>query len=142
MSKQQGSLLLLQKPNPANPSEFLDICGILSRSFNIKPNVIEEETIPCQTPEAGSSITREYGSSDYSFSGSGTFSDDADGKDLPLAATNKTKLEGWRVIVPGLGIYTGNWLVNSFSATGAGTGSMTFDAEIAQADTITFAPVV
>lgn len=139
MSKKLGRLLLLRKPDPDNEGQFFNACGFRSKNFTISPNVIEETSDNCQSPSESPAVEREYGSVDRSFSGSGRYSDDLHGRDIALAAENTTVLSGWQIVVPGHGIYTGDWTVGNFTFTGDENGSMTFTCDIAQASKPVFA---
>lgn len=139
MSKKRGNLLLLRKPDLANPGQFFNACGFRSKNFTISPNVVEETSDNCQSPEDNPDVEREYGSVDRNFSGSGRYSDDLHGRDIALAAENSTILEGWQIVVPGHGSYTGDWTVSNFTFTGEEQGSMTFSCDMAQASKPVFA---
>ena len=139
MAKQLGRLLLIQKPDPGNPGQFLYVCGFRSRNFTIDNSQVEEIDDTCQTPSNAPTRSRDYGIQDHRFSGSGRFDDGANGEDLALAAENQTVLTGWKVTAPGLGAWTGDWNISSFTFEGEIEGSVTFSCEIQQAAPVTFA---
>lgn len=139
MGKQLGRLLLIQMPDPDNAGQFKNLCGFRSQNFAVSNSMVDETGLICNEPEKAPTRERAYGIQDTTFSGSGRYDDDAEGKVLAIAALNQTVLEGYRVVVPGFGSLTGNFTISDYTFSGEEEGSMTFSATIGQESRLTFA---
>lgn len=141
MADHAGRTLIIQEPDTGNPGQFLHNCGFVTRDLQINSNRIEEMEVDCTTPGNAPDISAFYGAQSVVFSGSGKLDDGDRGIAIANAAINQQHLEGWKVIIPGVGSYTGKWMVENFSFSGDAENRMQFSCTISKAGSLTFAPV-
>jgi predicted secreted protein len=139
MATQRGIEMIIQKPVVGPPAGWANVCGIATTNFKVMNQIIETKKAVCDDRTLPPVITRKYGSQDISFSGSGVFEDDANGVLLADACVNQTVLTGYRVLVPGYGTFTGDWLVPSGDFSGDLDNDLQFAAEVQASGDIVFA---
>lgn len=127
MSQQIGRLLLIQIGDGASPEIFSSLCGITTRSFNMSANEVDTTIPDCNNPGNTPQKTAEPGIKSRTFSGSGKFVKGAISTAFMEHVNDATKFNA-KVIVPGLGTYTGAWFVSEFEFSGEMEGNMDFSA--------------
>lgn len=143
MATIKGALLIIQREDPGNPGQWLNLCGADNVTVTIQNATTEEEKVPC-TDRAGVVQTIvTYGAQKISFSQGGLFDDDPQGTYLADAAVNQTVLTDLRAFVPGYGyIEAEGWYVGSSSFEGAVSGgSMKNNNDVVASGAITFTAV-
>lgn len=139
MGTQRGIEMIIQKPVVGPPATWANVCGIATTNFRVANQIIESKRAVCSDRTKPPIITRKYGSQDVSFTGSGIFEDDINGKLLADAGVNQTVLTGYRILVPGYGTFTGDWLVSNVDWSGDLENDLNFSAEVQASGTITYA---
>lgn len=140
MAVQNGQLVVLQKPDdPDTPTAWTNLCGGNAHNFDVVNALIESKKVNC-SDRTKVDINRRYGAQDFNLSISGVFDDDAAGQHISDAAVGRTTLETYRLVVPGVGTFTGDWLVENFKWTGDMEADLTFDCSLKPVSTagITF----
>ena len=135
--QQIGRLLLIQIGNGASPEVFKNLCGITTRSFNMSANSVDTTIPDCNNPEATPQKTGVPGIKQRTFTGSGKFVAGADSATF-INHVNDATIFNARVIVPGLGTYTGPWFVTDFEFSGEAEGMMDFSATFEAAGPLEF----
>lgn len=127
INQQLGRLLLIQIGDGQSPEVFSNLCGMTTRSFNMSANSVDTTIPDCQNPEATPQKTGTPGIKNRTFTGSGKFVANADSARF-LGHVNDATIFNAKVIVPGLGSYTGPWFVTDFEFSGEAEGTMDFSA--------------
>lgn len=135
--QQTGRLLLIQISDSASPATYNSLCGIQTRSFNLSANDIDTTIPSCDAPEETPQKTGMPGIKNRTFSGSGKFVKSASSTAFMQHVIDAT-IFGAKVIVPGLGTFTGDWYVTDFTLDGEQEGTMGFDATFVAAGVLTF----
>lgn len=135
--QKKGRTLLIQVGNGATPEVFNSLCGMKTRSFNMSTSSVETTIPPCEDPDGQIQRTSEPGIASRTFSGSGAFVQGAETSKFIGYAVNSEVFNA-KVIVPGLGTFTGAWFVTDFELTGEMEGNMEFSATFEAADVLTF----
>ncbi|MBL0934841.1 MAG: phage tail protein [Rhizobiaceae bacterium] len=140
MSQQIGRLLLIKigdgNTDPG-PEVFSNLCGIVTRSFNMSANEVDTTIPDCTNPENTPQRTVEPGIKNRTFSGSGKFVKSANTTAFMQHVIDATKFNA-EVVVPGLGEFTGEWMVSEFEVSGEQEGNMDFSATFVAAGALTF----
>ncbi|MEI5682355.1 phage tail protein [Mesorhizobium sp. CGMCC 1.15528] len=139
--QQTGRLLLIQIGDGAEPEVFSNLCGIQTRSFNMSANDVDTTIPDCVTPANTPQKTGTPGIKNRTFSGSGKYVAGASSTAFIQHVTDATVFNA-KVIVPGLGTFTGAWYVTDFTFNGEQEGTMGFDATFVAAGVLTFAAEV
>jgi TP901-1 family phage major tail protein len=125
--QQTGRLLLIQIGDGGSPEAFTNLCGLMTRSFNMSANDVDTTVPDCDNPSNTPQKTGVPGILNRTFAGSGKY----------IAGANQTTFMAYviagtvfnaKVIVPGLGTFTGPFYVTNFEAGGEMEGTMTFNA--------------
>lgn len=137
--QQVGRLLLIQIGDGATPGPetFASLCGITTRSFNMSANEVDTTIPDCANPGNTPQKTAEPGIKNRTFSGSGKFVKGATSAAFMEHVNDATKFNA-KVIVPGLGTYTGAWFVSEFEFSGEMEGNMDFSATFVAAGPLAF----
>jgi TP901-1 family phage major tail protein len=125
--QQIGRTLLIQIGDGADPEVFSNLCGLTTRSFDMSANDVDTTVTDCDDPAATPQKTGTPGIKSRTFTGSGKFIAGASSGAFVGYVTDAVTFNA-KVIVPGLGTFTGAWYVTSFSFKGDVEGSMEFDA--------------
>lgn len=136
--QQIGRTLLIQIGNGASPEVFANLCGLTTRSFNMSANEVDTTVTDCENPANTPQKTAEPGIKNRTFSGSGKFIKSTANTAFMAHVTDATKFNA-KVIVPGLGTYTGPWFVSEFEFSGEMEGNMEFNATFVAAGVLSFA---
>lgn len=137
MAQQKGRTLLIQIGDGASPEVFTNLCGIKTRSFNLSTSEVDTTVPDCTNPGGPVQKTSEPGIASRTFSGSGAFVKGAT-SELLMEHVNASSVFNAKVIVPGLGTYTGSWFVTDFEFTGETEGNMEFSATFTAAAVLSF----
>lgn len=135
--QQVGRLLLIQIGDAGSPEQFSNLCGITTRSFNMSANEVDTTIPDCANPGNTPQRTAEPGIKNRTFSGSGKFVKSANSTTF-MTHVNDATVFNAKVIVPGLGTYTGAWFVSEFEFSGEMEGNMDFSATFVAAGPLTF----
>lgn len=135
--QQVGRLLLIQIGDGAGPEVFTNLCGLTTRSFNMSANEVDTTIPDCANPADTPQRTAEPGIKNRTFSGSGKFFKSAATTVFMEHVTDATKFNA-KVIVPGLGTYTGAWFVSEFEFSGEMEGNMDFSSTFVAAGPLAF----
>lgn len=125
--QQTGRLLLIQIGDGASPEVFSNLCGIQTRSFNMSANDVDTTIPDCDDPGATPQKTGVPGIKNRTFTGSGKFVAGAASAAFIGYVTDAVVFNA-KVIVPGLGTFTGPFYVTDFTFNGEQEGTMGFDA--------------
>lgn len=109
MASKRGIELIIQKFTA--PSTFANVCGVDKATMTIENQVIESKVAVCTDRTQPPVFKRSYGAQTIKFTINGAWDDDANGKVIADACRARTLLVGYKVIVPGYGSFTGDWLV-------------------------------
>ncbi|MBC7148069.1 MAG: phage tail protein [Rhizobium sp.] len=137
MAQHKGRTLLIQIGDGESPEVFSNLCGLKTRSFNLSANEVDTTIPDCENPENAVQKTSEPGIVNRTFSGSGTFVSSAMSTIL-MGHVNDAEVFNAKVIVPGLGTYSGSWMVSDFTFEGEMEGNLQFNATFAAAGPLTF----
>ena len=135
--QQVGRTLLIQIGDGDDPEVFANLCGLTTRSFNMSANEVDTTITDCVNPANTPQKTAEPGIKNRTFSGSGRFVKSASNTAFMTHVNDATKFNA-KVIVPGLGTYTGPWFVSEFEFSGEMEGNMEFTATFVAAGVLTF----
>lgn len=138
--QQIGRTLLIQIGNGdlvPGPETFSNLCGLATRSFNMSANSVDTTVMNCEDPAATPQATSEPGIKQRNFSGAGKFIAGGAASTFVAYVNDAVKFNA-KVIVPGLGTYTGSWYVSDYTLSGEVEGNMDFDATFNAADLLTF----
>ena len=135
--QQVGRTLLIQVGDGGSPEQFKSICGLVTRSFDMSANDVDTTIPDCANPAETPQKTGVPGIKNRTFTGSGKFVAGADMATF-MGYVNDAESFNAKVIVPGLGTYTGVWYVTSFSVSGEMEGTMSFDATFNAGGPLTF----
>lgn len=135
--QQVGRLLLIQIGDGATTEVFSNLCGITTRSFNMSANEVDTTIPDCANPGNTPQRTAEPGIKNRTFSGSGKFVKSANSTTF-MTHVNDATVFNAKVIVPGLGTYTGSWFVSEFEFSGEMEGNMDFSATFVAAGPLAF----
>ncbi|MER9188647.1 phage tail protein [Mesorhizobium australicum] len=135
--QQTGRLLLIQIGDGGGPEVFTNLCGLQTRSFNMSANDVDTTIPDCTNPGATPQKTGTPGIKNRTFTGSGKFVAGADQTAFMQHVIDATVFNA-KVIVPGLGTFTGAWYVTNFTLGGEQEGTMTFDATFNAAGALSF----
>lgn len=135
--QQTGRLLLIQIGDGASPEVFSNLCGLQTRSFNMSANDVDTTIPDCTDPGATPQKTGVPGIKNRTFSGSGKYVAGASSATF-IGHVEAAEIFNAKVIVPGLGTYTGAWYVTDFTFNGEQEGTMGFDATFNAADALAF----
>lgn len=135
--QQTGRLLLIQIGNRATPELFDNLCGLTTRSFNMSANEVDTTIPDCLNPAATPQKTAEPGIRNRTFSGSGKYVAGASTTAFMTHVVDATVFNA-KVIVPGLGSFTGSWFVSDFELSGEAEGNMDFSATFVAAGPLAF----
>ncbi|WP_413709379.1 phage major tail protein, TP901-1 family [Rhizobium sp. Rhizsp82] len=137
MPQKKGRTLLIQIGNGADPEVFAALCGLTTRSFNLSTNSVDTTIPDCNNPDATPQRTTEPGINSRTFSGSGAFVSSANTTAFMTHVIESTTFNA-KVIVPGLGTFTGTFFVTDFELSGETEGNMQFSATFEAASVLAF----
>lgn len=137
MAQVKGRTLLIQISDSASPAVYSNLCGIKTRSFNLSTTEVDTTIPDCANPGGPVQKTAEPGISSRTFSGAGAFVT-GDVSELLITHVNASTVFDAKVIVPGVGTYTGAWFVSDFEWTGDVEGNMEFSATFIAAGVLSF----
>lgn len=135
--QQTGRLLLIQTGDGASPEVFTNLCGIVTRSFNMSANDVDTTIPDCDEPENTPQKTGTPGIKNRTFTGSGKFFKSVSTTAFMQHVIDATVFNA-KVIVPGLGTFTGVWYVTDFTLSGEQEGTLAFDATFMAGGPLTF----
>ncbi|TPM67460.1 phage tail tube protein [Mesorhizobium sp. B2-2-1] len=136
--QQIGRTLLIQIGDGADPEVFSNLCGLTTRSFNMSANDVDTTTTDCDNPANTPQKTGVPGIKNRTFTGSGKFIAGSASSAFIGYVTDAVVFNA-KVIVPGLGTFTGAWYVTDFTFNGDVEGTMEFSGTFMAADLLTFA---
>jgi TP901-1 family phage major tail protein len=131
MAAQRGAALLLKMDISGT---MTTIGGLRSTSININ-----DEAVDITNKDSGSSRTLlpQGGILSMSISASGVFTDSTAEQTL-RSKVHQSTFESYNLIVPDLGTYAGQFMIESLSFSGEFNGEVTFDLSLQSSGPITF----
>jgi predicted secreted protein len=133
-----GRTLLIQIGDGGSPTEvFTNLCGLKTRSFNLSAGEVDTTIPDCANPANVVQKTTRPGIANRTFTGSGAYVAGANMSAFMTKVINALPFNA-KVIVPGLGTFSGSWFVTDFSASGDVEPNMEFSATFTAADVLTF----
>lgn len=135
--QQLGRLLLIQIGNGASTEVFANLCGLKTRSFNLSASEIDTTIPSCTNPGEEVQKTSRPGIVNRTFSGSGAFVSSTAMKAFMDKVIN-AEIFNAKVIVPGLGTFTGPFFVTDFEASGDMENNMEFSATFMPSGPLSF----
>ncbi|MBZ9808129.1 phage tail tube protein [Mesorhizobium sp. ESP-6-2] len=135
--QQTGRLLLIQIGDGADPEVFSNLCGVQTRSFNMSANDVDTTIPNCTNPGDTPQKTGTPGIKNRTFTGSGKFVAGASQTAFMQHVIDATVFNA-KVIVPGLGTFTGSWYVTDFTLNGEQEGTMGFDGTFMAGGALSF----
>lgn len=139
MAKQNPDLLLLKIGDDSDPIVYSTLCGLNSRNLTLDGDTVDVTTIDCTG--AGAKAWREManGVAQMTFSGSGFFESKAQSTVLVESKSTGTAIVPLQVIIPGLGTFEGQFIINSLGFAGEiGGGAVSQEVDFASSGAITF----
>lgn len=137
MAQQLGRTLLIQIGDGGGPEVFTNLCGLKTRSFNLSASEIDTTIPSCTNPGDEVQKTSRPGIASRTFTGAGAFVSSATMSAFMTHVIETTAFNA-KVIVPGLGTFTGSWFVTDFELSGDVENNMEFSATFTAADVLTF----
>ena len=139
MAQQLGRTLLIQIGDGASPGPevFTNLCGLKTRSFNLSAGEIDTTIPSCTNPGKEVQKTSRPGMVNRTFSGSGAFVSSAAMTAFMDKVINATVFNA-KILVPGLGTFTGPFFVTDFEFSGDMENNMEFSATFVPGDALTF----
>lgn len=134
-----GRTLLIQIGDGGGPEIFTNLCGLKTRSFNLSAGEVDTTIPDCANPGNVVQKTTRPGIANRTFTGSGAYVAGANMSAFMTKVINALPFNA-KVIVPGLGTFSGSWFVTDFSASGDVEPNMEFSATFTAADVLTFVP--
>ncbi len=122
-----GRTLLIQIGDGATPEVFKNLCGLKTRSFTLSADRIDTTVPSCTNPGGPVVQTSRPGVQSVAFTGAGKAIVGADTKKFRQYVRENTPFNA-KVIVPGDGTYTAQWVVTNFELSGDETNTMEFSA--------------
>lgn len=141
MAKQNPDLMLIKAGDGADPVFYSTLCGLNSRNLTLDGENIDVTTIDCSG--AGGKLFQEMiaGTAKVTFSGSGFFESKAQTTALITSKLQGTGVNDYQVIVPGLGMFEGQFITGSLGVAGEiNGGAVTMEFGLDSTGTITFTP--
>lgn len=137
--EQLGRTLLIQIGNGESPGPetFSNLCGLKDRSFDLSANSVDTTKPSCTNPGEKVQKTGRPGIVSRTFSGSGTFVSSTAMKAF-MGKVIDALVFNAKVIVPGLGTFTGSFFVTAFQASGDMENDLQFSATFEAAGPLTF----
>jgi len=139
MPQQLGRLLLIQIGNGEDPGPetFTNLCGLKTRSFSLSANQIDTSIPSCTNPGDEVIKTSRPGMVDRTFTGSGAFVSSVVMSAFMEKVINAEVFNA-KIIVPGVGTFSGPFFVTDFEASGDMENNMEFSATFVPGDAVTF----
>ena len=137
MAAQKGSSLLLKVGNGASPEVFTTIGGLRSTSITMNDEPVD---VTNKDSSGVRALLAQGGTTSYTISGSGVFTDAASETTL-RQKFNTATFANFQVIVPDFGTFTGAFMVASLEYAGEYNGEVTYSVTLESAGAITFATV-
>jgi predicted secreted protein len=139
MANQNPDLFLIQMGDSADPVVFGTLCGLRSRSFTLGGDAIDVTTIDCAGSTNNAWQESAHGLRTVELSGSGFFKDKAQTVSLVNKKMTGNGIEDFNVIVPGLGAFTGKFLIGSLGiAAEIGGGGVSQEISLSSSGPIVF----
>lgn len=139
MAKQNPDLMFLKIGDDSDPIVYSTLCGLNSRTLTLDGDTIDVTTIDCEGSEAKAWRDMASGLSQMSFSGNGFFENKAQSTVLVTSKMTGTGIVPLQVIVPGLGDFTGSFIIDSLGFAGEiNGGALTQDVSFSSTGTIVF----
>jgi predicted secreted protein len=140
MPQQLGRELYIQIGDGAGPEVFNNLCGLKTRSFNLSANEVDTTIPSCTNPGDKVQKTSRPGIVNRAFTGSGAFVSSVAMSAFMVHVIDATVFNA-KVLVPGLGVFTGPFFVTDFTADGDMENNMEFSATFTPSDVLTFVAV-
>ena len=139
MPQQLGRELYIQISDMASPGPavFNNLCGLKTRSFNLSANEVDTTIPSCTNPGDKVQKTSRPGIVNRAFTGSGAFVSSASMSAFMTHVIEATVFDA-KVLVPGLGTFSGPFFVTDFTADGDMENNMEFSATFTPSDVLTF----
>ena len=137
MPQQIGRTLIIQIGNGASTEVFTNLCGLKTRSFSLSAGEIDTSIPSCTNPGDEVIKTSRPGMVNRTFSGSGAFVSSTVMSAFMEKVINAEQFNA-KVIVPGVGTFTGPFFVTDFEFSGDMENNMEFSATFVPADAVTF----
>jgi TP901-1 family phage major tail protein len=137
MAAQKGSSLLLKVGNGASPEVFTTIGGLRSTSITMNDEPVD---VTNKDSSGVRTLLAQGGTTSYTISGSGVFTDAASETTL-RQKFNTSTFANFQIIVPDFGTFTGAFMVASLEYAGEYNGEVTYSVTLESAGAITFATV-
>ena len=135
--QQISRLLLIKIGQGDSPETFQNLCGLVTRSFNMSTNAVDTTIPDCTDPSATPQATSEPGIKQRNFSGSGKYVKGANSSTF-IGYVSDGEIFNAEVVAPGIGTWSGPFFVSDFTLNGEMEGTMGFDATFNAAGALTF----
>ncbi|MCD7109708.1 phage tail protein [Rhizobium sp. DKSPLA3] len=130
--QQLGRTLLIQIGDGAGTEVFTNLCGLTTRSFSMSANEIDTTIPSCTNPGGPVEGTSRPGISKKTFSGSGRYVSSAAQKAFNTKIVGAEVFNA-KIIVPGVGTFSGPYFVTDYELSGDVENSMEFTASFVPA---------
>jgi TP901-1 family phage major tail protein len=138
MAKQQGRLLLIKIGDGATSEVFSVLCGLNSKTLTINTNEYDVTTADCVTPGGALWTEVQTGAKRLSVSGNGYFEDSAAEARANTVAMADDAVANYQVIVPGLGTFSGAFILSTLEWGGETEGGVTYSIALSSSGEVTF----
>ncbi|MTH96643.1 phage tail tube protein [Roseibium sp. RKSG952] len=140
MSQQKSRLLLIEISSGTGSTDYDTLGGMKTRNFTLSSEPVDTTTADKENPGGPVQKTSEYGTKSITFSGDGQFESSEIMTRVVSAQWNDEKIS-CRILVPGLGTFSGLWIVPSLEVSGGEVSdNLSFSASWEAAGKITFTP--
>lgn len=141
MANQNPDDFLVQIGDGADPVGFDTLCGLRARQFTLGGEAIDVTTIRCEGGGGNAWQESAHGLRKVEVSGSGFFVSKAQTIGLVNKKMTEDGIEDFQVIVPGLGVFTGKFLIGPLGlAADIEGGGVTQEISLSSSGVVTFAP--
>lgn len=135
MAGQRGRDVLIRIGDGGSPETFVSVAGIRARTITLTSGLVDATT--AQSPQAWREVVPGAGGKRMEVSGSGVFKDAASDARIRMAYFNG-EAPRFQLVVPGLGVMEGSFVISELSYSGEHDGEAGFAIRLVSAGVVTF----
>ena len=135
MAKQKGRELLIKQ---GLLGAGVTICGLTAKTITINNGEVDVTTPDCATPGGPLWAESMEGVKRLAVSGSGVYEDSVSEAAMNTLALSATPIDDFEVIVPGLGTYSGKFILATMEFAGEMEGAVKYSMSLNSSGEVTF----